>query len=1141
MAFSLSLSPLFARETCLASGISEDGSACTLKGRHQFSVFQRVAEKQIVRLSLKGDDLASLEDDSAKSINLSRQSKLHREKPSYHRETNFSAETPRKHSSSAEREETEDVGSKVASSKFESTLQDIFNEFKSSDRRSVLQRKKASGRSVSHSGKDSRTARLKQPRNDCRNLSGQASLDALEDRAVSEESDLGFDNSSTGVASGSVRETASTTARRQRFSSGFKSNIPIGQNGIDISSQNENVLPQRSSSSNGWRSSQSSMIKRSSKDLWMSDSKDGASTAISVSDPSSKQLGSLLKSKERMEAHNSPELDIGNETHESDYDFHTASLASRSSSSASSQELRTQISPQFMDTSTFEPCSDSGVEYMEGFGHMALSDSVVEDDVENGSHTSPVSRGEISVSNVSEQGTANSDVEDDVVGGSPKSTSGVGPNSMSLPELSTFLCEERVFDSPSSLGSIPDNDTVPLNDNEANTLNTSRDVTKKGSFSSVPASAIRFDHDPNAKSTLGVDGGGACDFSPSGLAVSQDTVKKQPAWDHPLSDLPFELQYSYSETPNERIIGFRRGSHFSPFGPATRGRPWTGSAPFNPSKKKLPEFDSFKPPPKGKKGIKPVQDPGPYSEGQGPQTAYSREEIIGKPLSKEEVVELVEKSASDKRQVHLGRDGLTHNMLVVIHAHWKRRRVCKIKCLGVPTVDMDNVCFHVEEKTGGKIIYRNGGVLYLFRGRNYNYRDRPRIPLMLWKPATPIYPRLIEKAPGGLTEEQADQLRTIGKNVVPLCKLGKNGVYLNLVNDVRTAFKVDDLVRIDCQGLNPSDYKKIGAKLKDLVPCVLLSFEKEHILMWKGRDVNASSLVDTNPGYMLAGVKDKLNFLQEPTSLDGRCLDLRNSNTKTNFQLSETQTSNSLSVSSQAPEEGIPSSSQEVQAVSQLDHCHSAAEDTIPITTNDLLVSKFPQRVKDAFFKETSKEAIGCPVEAIGSAQVFLDKENLDKVDILPEHSVLFESLPQKRNDSMEFNSTREEEEEENALSDIELKNEDQFETCHAGVDDLWQQAFESGIAIELDEADLDMDSVLEKSDKLAHEAPPGPVYTRSLTKKSQLRVKKIRSDEVTQINFGKIGLMKKKKAVKRVAGLSKEKVPQSDGIPVNELARLLA
>lgn len=39
-------------------------------------------------------------------------------------------------------------------------------------------------------------------------------------------------------------------------------------------------------------------------------------------------------------------------------------------------------------------------------------------------------------------------------------------------------------------------------------------------------------------------------------------------------------------------------------------------------------------------------------------------------------------------------------------------------------------------------------------------------------------------------------------------------MYVNLVKTVREAFEVCDLVRVDCQGLNPSDYRKIGAKLK---------------------------------------------------------------------------------------------------------------------------------------------------------------------------------------------------------------------------------------------------------------------------------------------------------------------------------------
>lgn len=43
-----------------------------------------------------------------------------------------------------------------------------------------------------------------------------------------------------------------------------------------------------------------------------------------------------------------------------------------------------------------------------------------------------------------------------------------------------------------------------------------------------------------------------------------------------------------------------------------------------------------------------------------------------------------------------GKGGVTHNMLDDIHNHWKRAEAVRIKCLGVPTLDMDNICFHLE-------------------------------------------------------------------------------------------------------------------------------------------------------------------------------------------------------------------------------------------------------------------------------------------------------------------------------------------------------------------------------------------------------------------------------------------------------------
>ncbi|KAI3878101.1 hypothetical protein MKW92_020045 [Papaver armeniacum] len=273
-----------------------------------------------------------------------------------------------------------------------------------------------------------------------------------------------------------------------------------------------------------------------------------------------------------------------------------------------------------------------------------------------------------------------------------------------------------------------------------------------------------------------------------------------------LPGAPFEFQFSYSETPKVKPLAIREPA-FLPFAPPTMPRPWTGKAPLKKSKKNIPLFDSFNPPPVSKEGM-------------------TREEILGERLTREEVRMLVKPHLSHNRQVNLGRDGLTHNMLELIHEHWKRQRICKVRCRGVPTVDMDNVCYHLEEKTGGKIIHRVGGVLYLFRGRNYNY-------------PTPVYPKLIQEAPEGLTKFEAANMIKKGKKLLPICKLAKNGIYITLVKDVRDAFEGSPLVKIDCRGMHASDYKKIGAKLKlitELVPCVLLSFDDEQILTWRGKE-----------------------------------------------------------------------------------------------------------------------------------------------------------------------------------------------------------------------------------------------------------------------------------------------------------------
>lgn len=288
------------------------------------------------------------------------------------------------------------------------------------------------------------------------------------------------------------------------------------------------------------------------------------------------------------------------------------------------------------------------------------------------------------------------------------------------------------------------------------------------------------------------------------------------------SDLPFDFRFSYTESsPGTKPIGLREPK-YSPFGPGRVDRPWTGVC--------APAVDP---------ALRSVEgDVSKDAEKKIELWRQRRKKILGELLSPEERSFLIEKCQKhrSKRQVNLGRDGLTHNMLNDIHNNWKHAEAVRIKCLGVPTVDMKNVCTQLEEKTGGLIIHRHGGQIILYRGRHYNPKKRPVIPLMLWKPQEPIYPRMIKTVVEGLTIEETKEMRKKGLAVPALTKLAKNGYYASLVSMVRDAFLVDELVRIDCEGLPRSDFKKIAVKLRDLVPCIPVTFLKEQIVVWRGKD-----------------------------------------------------------------------------------------------------------------------------------------------------------------------------------------------------------------------------------------------------------------------------------------------------------------
>ncbi|KAF5203160.1 Crs2-associated factor 1 protein [Thalictrum thalictroides] len=614
--------------------------------------------------------------------------------------------------------------------------------------------------------------------------------------------------------------------------------------------------------------------------------------------------------------------------------------------------------------------------------------------------------------------------------------------------------------------------------------------------------------------------------APSGVEVGETGVTYR------VPNAPFEFQYSYTETPKVKPLALREPP-FVPFGPTTMPRPWTGRAPLPASKKKLPEFDSFKLPPPHKKGVKPVQSPGPFLAGMGPKYVKSREEILGEPLTEEEIKDLILGCLKTKRQLNMGRDGLTHNMLDNIHAHWKRRRVCKIKCKGVCTVDMDNVREQLEEKTGGKIIYSRGGVLFLFRGRNYNYKNRPRFPLMLWKPVTPVYPRLVQQVPEGLTLEEAKEMRKRGRELPPICKLGKNGVYAGLVKHVREAFEECELVRIDCKGMNGSDYKKIGAKLKDLVPCVLLSFEYEHILMWRGQDWKsslpkleesaASGVIGNTPNgvdSLRVEHEEKLELLAlsgsdnaVPHDMPNSSLTLSDSegvdfkgNRDTFLSSSEAQSSLTTSlVSSVMNSDEYPTT------------CDSfrSTDDQLVTMTLAPTVDKFATTTDIMYDSDDEPDGISTALEPT----VGLDPA-LDGVITSYDRKALSE-------DSNDLGK----------ISRLSL-------TCTDGVILLQKKAVENGRALFLDDASLDADIVYERSVTFAKTAPRGPVFRNSVKKVVvRKRVNKDNSFEVKEFTNVTEKTTEKKSFKNQRLKDFKEVYPDTlphGSLGVDELAKLL-
>ncbi|KAG9136351.1 hypothetical protein Leryth_022665 [Lithospermum erythrorhizon] len=478
-------------------------------------------------------------------------------------------------------------------------------------------------------------------------------------------------------------------------------------------------------------------------------------------------------------------------------------------------------------------------------------------------------------------------------------------------------------------------------------------------------------------------------------------------------DAPFVYQYSYTETPRVRPLGIREPL-VSPFGPESMNRPWTGRS--------LPPVRSLTVCPSTRRGRLDSNE----SEDEGGDLGSQ-----GRQIEVEDLIKTVKSSRMD------------YQRHITERKEWH----------------MENVHQQLEEKTGGKIISSKGGVLYLFRGRNYNFKTRPHFPLMLWRPVPPVYPRLIKHVPEGLTLEEATEMRKRGRNLIPICKLAKNGVYNDLAKNVREAFEACELVRINCQGLNGSDFRKIGAKLKDLVPCVLISFEEEHILMWRGHDWKSS--LDLNDEPNAAG-KSEADKVASGSPRDGETVDIVECE-ELNIKRSENFMTNSSIMPSEA--------STECSLIPE-DYNSEGPLQIVRTMDDHLIALKEGDKPRDMSDGAGTNDYNSMVLSAKSEIEIC----NSPSVEVQSDiSSTLAQNVVKKLETSVRS-------------SDITKPTSI---LCTERVLKLQEQAVETGSAIILAESDLNADTVFQRSISFAKSAPPGPVF-----KYKPRRVKLNSSDE---------------------------------------------
>lgn len=360
--------------------------------------------------------------------------------------------------------------------------------------------------------------------------------------------------------------------------------------------------------------------------------------------------------------------------------------------------------------------------------------------------------------------------------------------------------------------------------------------------------------------------------------------------------------------------------------------------------------------------------------------------------------------------------------------------------------------------------------------------------------------------------------------------------------------------------------------MQDRVPCVLISFEREHILMWRGPnwksylpkpedysgdaekfDVDdATSLKEPLEGQevsascsQMLSIKDArydtLNTSTCPLSSEDLIIERRE-------DLSTTETEKLCADTDAISTVGETYESETASVYTGCPNDESEAMENSYVSTSMSDDAEFADDVSEAtsntYGDDSMLDATVCPDEE--------PPATLMGYDTMPRR---LESTENQSVSSIVGSINRDKLQDVSETSQIFSEPARSNVPCTDGVLLLLKQAVESGSAIVLDDATLDADSIYERAVAFAHSAPPGPVFMHRPRKVAVQKSEKQEKLESEDLEVKEITLVCKKRGserqnskIRRKKGLNEHyldavphrSLPQGS-LGIDELAKLLS